>query len=41
VLLLWTAGLFVIATFVTAGIWLSGIARIPLVAAITTYGGII
>jgi len=41
VLLLWTAGLFVIATFVTAGIWLSGIARIPLVAAITTYGVLI
>jgi len=38
VLLLWTAGLFVIGTFVAAGLWLSSLARLPLIAAITTYG---
>ena len=38
ILLLWTAGLFVISTFVAAGLWISSVARIPLVAAIVTYG---
>ncbi|MBT8439559.1 MAG: ABC transporter permease subunit [Gammaproteobacteria bacterium] len=38
VLLLWTAGLFVISTFIAAGLWLSSLARHPLIAAITTYG---
>jgi hypothetical protein len=38
VLLLWTAGLFVIATFVAAGVWISSLSRHPLLAAVFTYG---
>ena len=38
ILLTWLAGLLVIATYTSAGLWLSSLTRHPVIAAISTYG---
>ncbi len=40
-LLTWLAGLFVIATYISVGLWLSSLTRHPVIAAISTYGMLI